>query len=445
MNDIEYGFWRLRSQDMYGVEEVYKLTSCVNDVGSGFFTPVTEIIPLVRPALHISLSSTTWSYAGTVTSQGKIDEISKVDDEKGGDDTEQGTFTPAGNGQSEVKETTAPTGNDSSSDSGNDSSEKDSSSDGDDSSKENDDGKKTGETVKCTKLTTQKNTYTIRKNGEGVQIKFNLTTTPKNSLTKEKVTAKVKKAIVAKVTDKKLSRNSLVVTLEGVRNGTTTLNVSVGKATAKVKIKVQITGGTCGKHLTWKRKGTVLTIKGKGDMNNFTGEIVDGNVSYSNEGYWGKKDITKVIISSGVTSIGENAFVSMKKIKSISLPKTIKSIGRSAFFGCTALRSIKFGNNLKTIGSGAFCLCKSLKSITIPKSVQKIASVAFYECDKLNAIKILSKKCKIGEDALGIKPDENVLKGDGQVLVSGVKIYGLKGSTAEKYAKKYKIPFVKVK
>ena len=210
-----------------------------------------------------------------------------------------------------------------------------------------------------------------------------------------------------------LSENALVVTIEGVKDGTTTLSVAVGEATAQVKIKVKITEGTCGKNLTWKRKGTLLTIKGTGKMKD-----------YSYRGFFfGKRNITKIIISSGVTSIGNHAFEELSKLKSVKISTTVRTIGKDAFGGCD-----------------------SLKSITIPKSVHKIGNGAFEDCDKLKTVKILNKNCKInGSRPFGYTYDVDMVKEKiSWKLIPGIKIYAPKGSTAEKYAKKHKIPFVKL-
>ena len=69
----------------------------------------------------------------------------------------------------------------------------------------------------------------------------------------------------------------------------------------------KLTSGPCGYNLTWTvdESTSTLTISGTGDM-------YDGEFSYPS---WGAYIIESVIISEGVTSIGEYAFVSDTNIK----------------------------------------------------------------------------------------------------------------------------------
>lgn len=73
---------------------------------------------------------------------------------------------------------------------------------------------------------------------------------------------------------------------------------------------------------------------------------------------------TTVVISEGVTSIGNGAFYYCEGLTSIIIPESVTSIGSNAFQICTSLTDITIPNNLSSIGSNVFYGCKNLTSIT---------------------------------------------------------------------------------
>ena len=128
-------------------------------------------------------------------------------------------------------------------------------------------------------------------------------------------------------------------------------------------------------------------------------------------------NITKVKISHGVTSIGNEAFSECEALTSIEIPNLVTSIGWSAFDGCEALEFNEYGKELylgnkenpyafliktkstditacsikdtcKIIGYRAFSRCEALTSIKIPNSVTSIGDSAFLGCEALTSIHI---------------------------------------------------------
>lgn len=176
--------------------------------------------------------------------------------------------------------------------------------------------------------------------------------------------------------------------------------VKVDAISAMVLVQEKATSGTCGDNLTWTIEDGTLTITGTGAMNDY-----DGASKLSP--FRDVTDITKVVISEGVTSIGNQAFAGCKNLKSIEIPKEITSIGNYAFLGCRSLESVEIPEGVTSIGFYAFSTCTSLKSVVIPKELKSIGNDAFYNCENLT-------------------------------------IYSARDSYAEKYAKKNDISFVAI-
>ncbi len=128
--------------------------------------------------------------------------------------------------------------------------------------------------------------------------------------------------------------------------------------------------------------------------------------------------LTSVNVPDGVEKIGSYAFNDCVKLTSINYPKSLASIGSYAFEntaiktitvkeGVTALPTdaFKYANNLekvvlpstlKTIGSYAFDDCYSLTSVNVPDSVETIGSYAFNDCQKLTSINYPKSLTSIG-------------------------------------------------
>lgn len=117
---------------------------------------------------------------------------------------------------------------------------------------------------------------------------------------------------------------------------------------------------------------TTLTISGKGAMADYASASKTPWYSY-------RKTATKIVVESGVTSVGAYAFSGLTKLTSVTLSDTLKTIGYRAFRSCTGLTSIE-----------------------IPNSVTEIAAVAFYRWDATKTIKFNRDKNTVLRDvALG--------------------------------------------
>lgn len=200
--------------------------------------------------------------------------------------------------------------------------------------------------------------------------------------------------------------------------------------------------GYCGDNVkyTYNSKTKELVISGKGDM-------------YLSSDTFSHSDVKKVVIKSGVTSIGRSAFVGCEDLVEVVIPEGVKDIGRYAFGncvslkkadipasatafdfrifeGCTSLEKINIHPNnpsyrndvygvaytrqsktlskfpagskvtsyvvedgTKTIDVEAFSHSKSLKAVALPESATLIAKGAFVDCGNLESI-IINKNVR---------------------------------------------------
>ena len=85
-----------------------------------------------------------------------------------------------------------------------------------------------------------------------------------------------------------------------------------------------------------------------------------GDAPWSWYGYC--EDISTVKIETGVTTIGERAFVGCSSLTSVTIPDSVTRIGELAFSDCSSLTSVTIGNSVTTIGDWAFDDCSNLTS-----------------------------------------------------------------------------------
>ena len=154
-------------------------------------------------------------------------------------------------------------------------------------------------------------------------------------------------------------------------------------------------GGPCGVggNLTWTLDGGTLTISGTGAMADYDPEsILDINYPWKSH----ISEIKKIVIESGVTSIGNYAFYNLQNVTEAVIPDSVTSIGKYAFSGflrdsasnAPKIESIKIPSGIQTIGEAAFSRCYHLKCVDLSDAValKTIESFAFYECIVLEEI-----------------------------------------------------------
>ena len=197
----------------------------------------------------------------------------------------------------------------------------------------------------------------------------------------------------------------------GGRNALRPLNPNVQ---LMVEPGAKLTGGAAGdgSGVTWQLTENTddpstytLTIRGSGAMEDY---LMSGHQPWRSF----RDQITSVVVSPGVTSIGNLAFTRFSKLihvdiadsvvsigegvfsecsslTNITVPQSVTYIGVNAFDSCTNLSSITLStNNITSIRSHTFSGCSKLSSIVIPDGVTSIQSGAFFNCTKLTSITI---------------------------------------------------------
>lgn len=264
----------------------------------------------------------------------------------------------------------------------------------------------------------------------------------------------------------------------------TAVPVGTPSASAAVDAELSSTGstGTTGE-CTWNVTGTSvnleLTIDGTGEMANYSTTnnapwgskitsvvISDGVTNIGDWAFYWQKNLSKVTIGNSVTSIGVGAFERCTSLNNLTIPDSVISISGSAFYNCTGINSIAFGNSVDSIGGSAFSFCEGLTAVTIPdsvttigesafrycknlrsivlgNSVTSIGDYAFMDCDKCTSVSIPESVTNIGEQAFGYY----ILHHGGGMSVLKVKdftIYGALGSEAQRYANENDFSFIPI-
>ena len=189
-----------------------------------------------------------------------------------------------------------------------------------------------------------------------------------------------------------------------------------------VESGAKLTGGAAGdgSGVTWQLTENTddpstytLTIRGSGAMEDYlmssnqpwcsfrkqiTSVVVSpGVTSIGNLAFTRSCNIIHVDIADSVVSIGEQAFSDCSRLTDITVPQSVTYIGVKAFDSCTNLSSITLStNNITSIRPYTFSGCSKLSSIVIPDGVTSIQLGAFSNCTKLTSISIPGSVISIG-------------------------------------------------
>lgn len=120
---------------------------------------------------------------------------------------------------------------------------------------------------------------------------------------------------------------------------------------------------------------------------NLTGVIMSTNiVSIGSSAFQNCSNLTSISIPAKVENIGPVAFGNCSGLTSVELPDSVTYIGQSAFSGCSGLTNVVLPNNLALVGYTVFAGCSNLTRVIIPRSVTKMLFAAFGFCANLKEV-----------------------------------------------------------
>jgi uncharacterized repeat protein (TIGR02543 family) len=152
-------------------------------------------------------------------------------------------------------------------------------------------------------------------------------------------------------------------------------------------------------------------------------------VGIENHAFYNCDSLASVEVkSTSSASIDSSAFEDCDVLSSVRLADGVSSLGASIFNSCNVLTDVSLGTGLTSIPSNAFSNCGSLEKITIPYYVTEIKSNAFINDPKLKSV-TLPRNIQSIANTLFSYP-------------FNMTIYGISGTLAEIYAKKFGIVFV---
>ena len=151
--------------------------------------------------------------------------------------------------------------------------------------------------------------------------------------------------------------------------------------------------GQCGDNLSWTLSAGTLTITGSGAMKNYP-------ESEMAPWYTHREEIVRLVLTDGLTSIGNLAFYDCDSLIAVSIPESVKSIGSFAFAECSGLEMLDLGS-VSSLGEGAFSDCDELKALRLPDTLKTIGVKAFYRCESINTVTIPASVTKLGVSAFG--------------------------------------------
>ena len=157
----------------------------------------------------------------------------------------------------------------------------------------------------------------------------------------------------------------------------------VAGASAEVKAS-----GDCGENVTWQvdDKGT-LTFSGTGPMEEFIELYDDGGWTMWSPPFWdwnkeeaggtseSRRQIKKVVIKSGVTTIGGGALRDLDGLEEIIIADTVQSIGAWAFHDDITIKTITLPASVKSIGERAFYECHAMQNLNVASGNTAFKSV----------------------------------------------------------------------
>ena len=158
-----------------------------------------------------------------------------------------------------------------------------------------------------------------------------------------------------------------------------------------------------GDNITWVLDNGTLTLTGTGAMWDFATEegyappwyddryavsrivITDGITRVGNWAFAEMPYLTEVTLPADLTAIGEDAFANSTALTEIMLPTAVTELGDYSFYG-SGLTSVVIPNGISRLGEGIFMGCEKLETVTIPTSLAEVGYGCFAGCEALETV-----------------------------------------------------------
>lgn len=174
-------------------------------------------------------------------------------------------------------------------------------------------------------------------------------------------------------------------------------------------------GDLNGLHWEFDSTSGTLTVSGTGEMGGL------GSTQYGWHSY--RASIQKVMITSGVTEIGSNAFRDCPVLTEVIIPDTVMKMRSNVFYNCPSLSRVTIPNSVEEIGVNAFYQC-GLTNVTIPGSVKNLSDSMFFGCSSLASVTIENGVETIGNNVFGSCGKLTAITIPGSVKSIGAAAFG---------------------
>lgn len=139
--------------------------------------------------------------------------------------------------------------------------------------------------------------------------------------------------------------------------------------------------GQCGENVYYVLYDSgKLLLRGSGATYDYE---ISGSPFYENG------EIKKLVVSEGITEIGNSLFDHCRNIAAVSFPNTLTRIGKRAFFAYAdgELAALEFPSSVTTIGDEAFS-DQGMTSVTLPKTLTTLGTYLFRSADNLQSVRV---------------------------------------------------------
>ena len=153
--------------------------------------------------------------------------------------------------------------------------------------------------------------------------------------------------------------------------------------------KAELASGSAGENIHWSlSEAGVLTVSGQGEMDNYSLQYSEKDKQYITTAPWGEymKQITSVVMESGITSVGQCAFAYLTYLKQVIVPDTLVRVENNGFNRSFQVEEILLPDSVTYIGDHAFSNLSNMKSFHFPAQLVSLGGKAFYNCRKLESL-----------------------------------------------------------